>query len=545
MAENQTKQTKYIFVTGGVVSSLGKGIVAASLGRLLESHGLKVAAQKFDPYLNYDAGTMSPYEHGETFVTNDGLETDLDMGHYERFMDIETNYYSNVTRGKINYEIYEKERRGDYDGATVQEIPHVTNLIKEKMRRAAETTDADIVITEIGGTVGDIESQDFMKAISQMKDDLGEENVFYIHASLIIQLSAAGEMKTKPTQHSVEEYSRQTLFRPDMLVLRTTKPVSDGMREKLSMFTNVPKNAIIESRDADVLYEVPLNLHNQGMDEIVLEKFGWNDKFPRTDLADWKKMVDKIKSVEKLPPVEIAIVGKYAALPDAYISIDEALRSAGYKNDVNVKINTINSENVNEENVADLLKNASGVLVPGGFGVRGTEGKIEAIKYARENNVPFFGVCLGMQMASVEFARNVLGLKGANSIEMDPETQYPVIALMDSQKNVTNRGGTLRLGAYPAKILPGTHAYEAYEHKTEISERHRHRFEFNIDFKKQFEDAGFVFSGTSPDDKLMEVVEYPKNRFHVAAQYHPEFLSRPNRPEGLYNEFVQFAAGKK
>lgn len=541
--ENQTNKTKYIFVTGGVVSSLGKGIVAASLGRLLKARGLKVMAQKFDPYLNYDAGTMSPYEHGETFVTNDGLETDLDMGHYERFMDIETNYYSNVTRGKINYEIYEKERRGDYDGATVQEIPHVTNLIKEKMKRAAETSDADIVITEIGGTVGDIESQDFMKAISQMKDDLGEDNVFYIHASLIIQLSAAGEMKTKPTQHSVEEYSRQTLFRPDMLVLRTGKSITDGMRKKLSMFTNVPQTSIIESKDAEVLYEVPLFLHEQNMDEIVLDKFGLSEKYPKVDLRDWKSMIENIKAVEKQAPIEIAIVGKYASLPDAYISVDEAIRAAGFHNGVNIKVNTINSENVDDKNISELLKNASGIMVPGGFGPRGTEGKIEAIKYARENNIPFLGVCLGMQMASVEFARNVLGLKDANSIELDENTKNPIIALMDSQKKITNRGGTLRLGAYPAKLKKGSLAAAAYGNVEEVSQRHRHRFEFNTEYKKQFEDAGFAFSGTSPDDSLMEIVEYPKNRFHVAAQYHPEFLSRPDRPEGLYNEFVKFAAG--
>lgn len=534
-----SKNIKYIFVTGGVVSSLGKGIVAASLGTLFKKRGLKVAVQKFDPYINVDPGTMSPYQHGETFVTADGTETDLDLGHYERFMDIEANKYSNVTTGKIYSEVIAKERRGDYQGRTVQVIPHITNAIKEKMILGAKASKADIIITEIGGTVGDIESQPFIEAARQMKKDVGEDNVYYIHASLIPMLRAAGEMKTKPTQHSVSEL-RSMGIQPDMLVVRTEEPISNEMRQKLAQFTDVDENAVIESLDVDVLYEVPINLHLQKMDDVILKNLAI--KAPQPNLKDWQKMVDNIKKPKST--INISLVGKYSDLPDAYISVNESLRFAGYAIDTAVNIKMIKSEKVTAENVDRILKDADGIVVPGGFGARGTEGKIEAIRYARENNIPFLGICLGMQLASVEFARNVLGLKGANSAELDPKTKYPIIGLMDEQKNITNLGGTLRLGNYPAQLKPGTLTAKAYKNKKQILERHRHRYEFNNQYRKQFEKAGMVFSGTSPDNKLVEIIELPANDFFIAAQYHPEFLSRPNNPEGLYAMFIKYAAKK-
>ncbi|RRG18115.1 CTP synthase [Weissella viridescens] len=527
--------TKYIFVTGGVVSSLGKGIVAASLGRLLKNRGFKIAVQKFDPYINIDPGTMSPYQHGETFVTDDGLETDLDLGHYERFIDINLNKYSNITSGRIYSEVLAKERRGDYNGATVQVIPHITNMLKEKMMRAGETTDADIVITEVGGTVGDIESLPFIEALRQMKREVGEENVFYIHTSLIPYLRAAGEMKTKPTQHSVSEL-RSLGIQPDMLVVRTEQPITDDMRNKLALFTDVDPNAVIESLDVDVLYEVALNMQAQGMDDVVLNKFGL--EAPAADMTDWTNMIEGIKHLSKT--VKIALVGKYADLQDAYISVNEALRAGGYAVDADVEITPINSELITEANVAEMVGYADGIMVPGGFGQRGTEGKIAAIQYARENNVPFLGVCLGMQMASVEFARHVLGYEDANSIELDPETSAPIIALMNDQQEVTNIGGTQRLGLYTNELKPGSQAHELYG-KDEIQQRHRHRYEFNTDYRKQFEDAGMVFSGVSPDDSLMEIIELPENDFFMADQAHPEFQSRPNHPEPLYTGFVSAA----
>jgi len=531
---------KYVFVTGGVVSSLGKGIVAASLGRLLKNRGFKIAVQKFDPYINVDPGTMSPYQHGETFVTDDGLETDLDLGHYERFIDINLNKYSNVTSGRVYSEVLAKERRGDYDGATVQVIPHITNALKEKMMRAAETTDADIVITEVGGTVGDIESLPFIEALRQMKREVGAENVAYIHTSLIPYLRAAGEMKTKPTQHSVAEL-RSLGIQPDMLVVRTEQPITPEMREKLALFTDVAPEAVIESLDVDILYEIALNMQKQGMDDVILKRLGLTAE--PADMTEWTAMIEKIRNLKK--KLKITLVGKYADLQDAYISVNEALRAGGYAVDADVEINAINSEKVNDENVSELLADADGVIVPGGFGARGTEGKISAIQFARENNVPFLGVCLGMQLASVEFARHVLGYDDANSIELNPETSAPVIALMNDQKEVTDRGGTLRLGLYPADLKDGTLTKDIYEGQDEIQERHRHRYEFNIDYRKEFEDAGMVFSGTSPDDRLMEIIELPENDFFVAAQYHPEFLSRPYRPEPLYGAFVKAALDKK
>ncbi|CAK1225764.1 CTP synthase (UTP-ammonia lyase) (PyrG) [Fructobacillus cardui] len=530
------KQTKYIFVTGGVVSSLGKGIVAASLGRLLKNRGLKMAIQKLDPYINVDPGTMSPYQHGETYVTGDGLETDLDMGHYERFMDINTNMYSNVTTGRIYSEVLAKERKGDYHGATVQVIPHITNAIKDKIVKAGESTDADVVIVEVGGTVGDIESLPFIEALRQMKSDFGNENVFYLHTSLIVYLQAAGEAKTKPTQHSVSQL-RSLGIQPDMLVLRTQHPLTDEMKEKLATFTDVNPQAVIESRDVDTLYEIPLNLQAQKMDQVVVDKLKLD--VPEADMTEWKAMVDAIEHPKKA--IHVAVVGKYTDLQDAYISVNEALKHGGYSQDTDVEIAHINSETVTEENLASLLKDMDGIMVPGGFGPRGTEGKIQAIRYARENNIPFLGVCLGMQLASVEFARDVLGYQDANSIELNPETTHPIIALMDDQNQVTDLGGTQRLGFYPTCLLEGTKTAAAYGNKSEVDERHRHRYEFNIKFRDEFEKAGMVFSATSPDNKLMEVIEYPKNDFFIAAQYHPEFISRPNKPEGLYNSFITAA----
>ena len=527
------KQVKYIFVTGGVVSSLGKGIVAASLGRLLKNRGLKLAIQKLDPYINIDPGTMSPYQHGETFVTGDGLETDLDMGHYERFMDINTNMYSNVTTGRIYSEVLAKERRGDYNGGTVQVIPHITDAIKDRMKKAAESTDADVVIVEVGGTVGDIESLPFIEALRQMKSDLGSDNVFYIHTSLIVYLTAAGEAKTKPTQHSVAQL-RSLGIQPDMIVLRTSSPLEDNLKKKISTFTDVDPGAVIESRDVETLYDIPLNLQAQGMDDVVLNKLKVDA--PKADMVAWSEMVENIKHPKKT--VNIALVGKYTDLPDAYISVNEALKHAGYAQDTEVNINHIKSETVTSDNVAALLANADGVMVPGGFGERGTEGKIQAIRYARETNVPFLGVCLGMQLASVEFARHVLGYDDANSTELNPETHAPIIDLMKDQENVENLGGTLRLGLYPAMLTPGTLTAKAYGNVDEIEQRHRHRYEFNTKFRSEFEAAGMIFSATSPDNRLMEVIEYPKNDFFIAAQYHPEFLSRPERPEGLYHDFI-------
>ncbi|WP_367342487.1 CTP synthase [Limosilactobacillus sp.] len=533
--------TKYIFVTGGVVSSLGKGIVAASLGRLLKNRGLKVAIQKFDPYINVDPGTMSPYQHGEVFVTNDGTETDLDLGHYERFIDNDLNKYSNVTTGKIYSEVLHKERRGDYLGHTVQVIPHITNAIKDKIMRAGQSTDAEVVITEIGGTVGDIESQPFMEAIRQMKKEAGADNVLYIHATLVPYLRAAGEMKTKPTQHSVREL-RGLGIQPNILVVRTEKPITEEMRKKIALFCDVDPKAVIESLDVHTLYEIPLNLQKQGFDQLVCDHFGIDA--PEADMREWTEMVHHIEN-DLTKTVRIAMVGKYTNLQDAYISVNEALRHAGYPVNANVKIDHFNSETINDDNVAEKLGKYDGILVPGGFGSRGIEGMISAIKYARENDVPYLGICLGMQTACIEFARDVLGYKDANSTEFNPNTKHNIIDLMADQEDVENMGGTQRLGAYPCKLKPGTVAAAAYGNKKQISERHRHRYEFNNKFRDAMASHGMVFSGTSPDDHLVEVVELPDKKFFVASQYHPEFLSRPNRPEGLFAAFIKAAAQGK
>ncbi|WP_268913891.1 CTP synthase [Lentilactobacillus sp. SPB1-3] len=528
--------TKYIFVTGGVVSSLGKGIVAASLGRLLKNRGLNVTIQKFDPYINLDPGTMNPYQHGEVFVTDDGTETDLDLGHYERFIDNNLNKYSNVTTGKIYDEVLRKERHGDYLGATVQVIPHITGMIKDKIMRAAKTSNADIVITEIGGTVGDIESLPFLEAIRQMKNEVGEENTFYIHTTLIPYLGAAGEMKTKPTQHSVKEL-RGLGIQPNLLVVRSEKPVTDSMKQKISLFCDVKKEAVIESLDVPTLYSIPLRLQEQGMDQQVLDHFGI--QAPVADMEDWKQLEQHVQNLKR--KIKIVLVGKYVGLQDAYISVAEALKHAGYPVDADIDLEMVDAEKVTPENVADFVDHADGILVPGGFGDRGIEGMITSIKYARENDIPFLGICLGMQMASVEFARDVLGYADANSTEMDQNTEHKVIDLMADQADVSDMGGTQRLGAYPCKLKPGTKAAAAYDNAEEISERHRHRYEFNNAYREEMEAHGLVFSGTSPDNHLVEVIEVPTNKFFVAAQYHPEFLSRPNRPEGLFRDFVAAA----
>ncbi|AEH49649.1 CTP synthase [Parageobacillus thermoglucosidasius] len=525
--------TKYIFVTGGVVSSLGKGITAASLGRLLKNRGLNVTIQKFDPYINVDPGTMSPYQHGEVFVTDDGAETDLDLGHYERFIDINLNKYSNVTTGKIYSAVIRKERRGDYLGGTVQVIPHITNEIKERVFRAGQETNADVVITEIGGTVGDIESLPFLEAIRQIKSDVGRDNVMYIHCTLVPYIKAAGEMKTKPTQHSVKEL-RSLGIQPNVIVVRTEMPISQDMKEKIALFCDIDPKAVIEARDADTLYAVPLMLQEQKLDQIVCEHLKLDCK--EADMTEWKTLVEKVRNLSRT--TKIALVGKYVELQDAYISVVEALRHAGYAFDTDIDIKWINSEHVNRENAADLLSDADGILVPGGFGDRGIEGKIEAIRYAREQKVPFLGICLGMQLASIEFARNVVGLKEAHSAEFDPNTPHPIIDLLPEQKDVEDLGGTLRLGLYPCKLLEGTLAYEAYQDEV-IYERHRHRYEFNNQYRQIMEQHGFVFSGTSPDGRLVEIIELKDHPWFVASQFHPEFTSRPTRPQPLFRDFIK------
>lgn len=531
--------TKYIFVTGGVVSSLGKGITAASLGRLLKNRGLKVTIQKFDPYINVDPGTMSPYQHGEVFVTDDGAETDLDLGHYERFIDINLSKYSNVTTGKIYSTVLKKERRGDYLGGTVQVIPHITNEIKERVYRAGRETNADVVITEIGGTVGDIESLPFLEAIRQMKSDIGRDNVMYIHCTLVPYIRAAGELKTKPTQHSVKEL-RSLGIQPNVIVVRTEMPISQDMKDKIALFCDIDEKSVIEARDASNLYEVPLMLQAQNFDQIVCDHLKLNAAQP--DMTEWNALVEKVSSLTG--EVTIGLVGKYVELQDAYISVVESLRHAGYAFDSCIKVKWIDAEKVNASNVNDLLKDVNGVLVPGGFGDRGIEGKIEAIRFAREQKVPFFGICLGMQLASVEYARNVLGLSDANSAEINPDTEHPIIDLLPEQKDIEDLGGTLRLGLYPCKLEEGSLAMKAYEDEL-VYERHRHRYEFNNQFRQQMEEAGFVFSGTSPDGRLVEIVEIKEHPWFVACQFHPEFRSRPTRPQPLFRDFVEASIENK
>ncbi|GFR36547.1 CTP synthase [Thermobrachium celere] len=530
--------TKYIFITGGVASSLGKGITAASLGRLLKSRGLKVSIQKFDPYINIDPGTMSPYQHGEVFVTDDGAETDLDLGHYERFIDENLSKNSNVTTGKIYWSVIQKERKGEYLGGTVQVIPHITNEIKSRVYKVAKENDVDVVITEIGGTVGDIESLPFLEAIRQIKYEVGRENVLFIHVTLVPYLGKAGELKTKPTQHSVKEL-RSIGIQPDIIVCRSERPLSREMKDKIGLFCNIDGESVIQNLDAPTLYEVPLMLHEEGLDDLVIKKLNIDAK--EIDLSEWKAIVERLKNLKH--KVRIALVGKYVELHDAYMSVVEALRHAGIYNDAQVEIDWINACDVDENNYEEILKDADGILVPGGFGDRGIEGKILAIKYARENNVPFLGICLGMQCAVIEFARNVVGLKGANSSEIDPNTPYPVIDLMDEQRDIDEKGGTMRLGLYPCKLKEGTFSFEAYKDEI-IYERHRHRYEFNNEFRSQITKMGMVLAGTSPDDKLVEIVEIPNHKWFVGAQFHPEFKSRPNRPHPLFRDFVKAALNK-
>ena len=527
--------TKYIFVTGGVVSSLGKGITAASLGRLLKNRGLKVTIQKFDPYINVDPGTMSPYQHGEVFVTDDGAETDLDLGHYERFIDINLSKNSNVTTGKIYSSVITKERRGEYLGGTVQVIPHITNEIKDRVFRAGREAQSDVVITEIGGTVGDIESLPFLEAIRQIKSDIGRDNVMYIHVTLIPYLKAAGEVKTKPTQHSVKEL-RSIGIQPNVIVCRTEHTLSEDLKRKIGLFCDIDANAVIECIDADTLYDVPLMMREQGLDDIVVNHLKLNTNAP--DMTEWEAMVQKVKQLKHT--TEIAIVGKYVALHDAYLSIVEALSHAGFACDSEVKIRWVNAEDVYEHNVDELLGGVAGILVPGGFGDRGIEGKIMAIKYAREEKIPFFGICLGMQVAVVEFARNVLGLEGANSSEINPTTNYPVIDLLPEQKDIEDLGGTMRLGLYPCKIASDSLAESCYADEL-VYERHRHRYEFNNAYRDAMEQKGFRISGTSPDGRLVEMIELPDHPWFLAVQFHPEFTSRPNRPQALFREFVKAA----
>ena len=526
---------KYIFVTGGVVSGLGKGITAASLGRLLKQRGLNVTMQKFDPYINVDPGTMSPYQHGEVFVTDDGAETDLDLGHYERFIDENLSQNSNVTTGKIYYSVISKERKGDFLGATVQVIPHITNEIKEKVYRLGRETNADVVITEIGGTVGDIESTPFLEAIRQFGTEVGKDNCIYIHVTLIPYLEKSGEMKSKPTQHSIKELLSLGI-QPDVSVVRSQTPITDDIRSKISLFCNIKDNAVIQNLDAENLYEVPLMLENEGLADVVCEKLRL--KCVKPDLTEWKCMVDRIKNIKG--SVKIALVGKYVALHDAYMSIVESLSHGGYENDVNVDIKWVNSENLTDENTENLLSDCHGILVPGGFGERGVEGKIRAIKYARENDIPYFGICLGMQMMVVEYARNVLGFENAQSSEFDPDTKYPVIDLMPEQKDIDEMGGTMRLGLYPCKVADDSKTIDAYD-EILIYERHRHRYEFNNHFRKDFLKAGLKITGLSPDERLVEIVELPDKKWFIGVQFHPEFKSRPNRSHPLFRDFIKAA----
>lgn len=531
--------TKYIFVTGGVVSSLGKGITAASLGRLLKNRGLKVSIQKFDPYINIDPGTMSPYQHGEVFVTDDGAETDLDLGHYERFIDENLSKNSNVTTGKIYWSVISKERKGDYLGGTVQVIPHITNEIKERVYRVAKEREVDVVITEIGGTVGDIESQPFLEAIRQIKYEVGRENVCFIHVTLVPYLGKSGELKTKPTQHSVKEL-RSIGIQPDIIVCRSEKPISEDMKEKIGLFCNVDSRSVIQNLDAENLYEVPLMLHKEGLDTLLCEKL--NMGCGEIDNSEWISMVEKIKHLSN--NVTIALVGKYVELHDAYISVVEALSHGGFVNDTNVEVKWVNAVDVTAENVNELLKDADGILVPGGFGDRGIQGKIEAIRYARENKVPMFGICLGMQCSVIEFARNIVDFKEANSSEFNAETPYPVIDLMPDQKDIDEKGGTMRLGLYPCKLEKNTKASEAYGEEV-IYERHRHRYEFNNEFRKQLTQAGLTLAGTSPDGRLVEIVELKDHPWFVGVQFHPELKSRPNRPHPLFREFIKASLNNK
>ena len=537
--EGTVKKTKYIFVTGGVVSGLGKGITAASLGRLLKARGLKVAAQKLDPYINVDPGTMSPYQHGEVYVTEDGAETDLDLGHYERLIDEDLNKYSNLTTGKVYWNVLNKERRGEYLGETVQVIPHITNEIKEFIYSVGKKTNADVVITEIGGTTGDIESQPFLEAIRQVGLEVGRENSLYIHVTLVPFLRGSDEHKTKPTQHSVKELQGMGI-NPNIIVLRCDEPLEDNIFKKISLFCNVKPDCVIENMTIPVLYEAPIMLEKNHFSDIVCRELGINAGEP--DLTDWNEMLDRIKNRNK--KVTIGLVGKYVQLHDAYLSVAEALRHAGYVYGARVQIKWIDSETVNNENAAETLAGCDGILVPGGFGNRGIEGMIATARYARTHNVPYLGICLGMQIAVIEFARSVLGLTDANSGEFDENSNHKVIDFMPDQNSEINKGGTMRLGAYPCKIAAGTKMAECYKAE-EIKERHRHRYEFNNDYRNDMTANGLVISGTSPDNHIVETVEVPENDFYVGVQFHPEFKSRPNKAHPLFMGLVKAGLEKQ
>ena len=526
---------KYVFVTGGVVSGLGKGITAASLGRLLKCRGLSVSVKKLDPYLNIDPGTMNPIQHGEVFVTDDGAETDLDLGHYERFIDENLNATSNVTTGKIYWSVINKERRGDYLGKTVQVIPHITNEIKDSIFKVAKETNTDIVITEIGGTVGDIESQPFLEAIRQVKYTVGEENCMYVHVTLLPYISGSHELKTKPTQHSVKEL-RAIGIQPDAIVCRTEVDLTPEGREKIALFCNVDEQAVIQNSTVSTLYEAPLMLEKNGLGRIVCKRLKLECGEP--DLAEWETLIAKIKKIMSSSDcVKIALVGKYVEMRDAYISVAEALRHGGFENDVDICIDWVQSEDLTAENADEVLNGVDGIIVPGGFGDRGIEGKIEAVRYAREHDIPFFGICMGMQMAVIEYARHVVGFADATSSEFK-KTEHCVIDLMPDQKDISKKGGTMRLGLYPCKLKANTKSEQAYGGQALIYERHRHRYEFNNEFRKVLTDHGLELAGTSPDERLVEIIELPKLRWFVGVQFHPELRSRPNRAHPLFRDFI-------
>lgn len=526
---------RYIFVTGGVVSSVGKGISVASIGRILKSRGLSVSLMKLDPYLNVDPGTMSPYQHGEVFVTKDGGETDLDLGHYERFIDTELTRSSNLTAGQVYMSLLAKERRGDFLGGTIQTVPHLTNEIKSKIQALAEETKAEVVVVEVGGTVGDIEGLPFIEAIRQMRNDVGRENVFYIHVTFLPYISATGELKTKPTQHSVKEL-RSIGIQPDAIIGRTDNPVSPAVKDKIALFCDVPKEAVIPVLTVPNVYEVPLVFEEAGLGDLLVRSLGLGQR--SRDLREWGEMVARMKEPHESLP--IAVVGKYVDLPDSYISVKEALKHAGVQEERDLEIVWVHSEEVERVGPHPLLKQVSGIVVPGGFGPRGVEGMMETARYARENGIPYLGLCLGMQVMVTEFARNVVGLRDANSTEFERNTPYPVIDIMPEQRGVTDKGGTMRLGSYPCKLMPGTKAHRAYGVDM-VEERHRHRYEFNNAYREPLESAGLLASGVSPDGELVEISEVVDHPFMVGVQFHPEFRSRPNRPHPLFVEFIATA----
>ncbi|UCF19554.1 MAG: CTP synthase [Gemmatimonadota bacterium] len=534
----RSRPSKMIFITGGVVSSLGKGIAAASLGRLLVERGLAVTIQKFDPYINVDPGTLSPFQHGEVYVTDDGAETDLDLGHYERFIEESLSQANNVTTGRIYQNVITKERRGEYLGSTVQVIPHITDEIKAAVRRL--TPNHDVVITEIGGTVGDIESLPFLEAIRQLRGDVGRENTLFIHLTLIPYMAAAGELKTKPTQHSVRELMEIGIM-PDILICRTEHELTEEMRRKIALFCNVKSEAVIEARDAETIYEVPLIFHAQNLDRIVVDKLGLD--VPDPDLSGWRALVERVKNPTR-GSVRIAVVGKYTELVDSYKSIQEALLHGGIANDVRVNVDWLSSEDIKGPEDANRLSEYDGLLVPGGFGVRGVEGMVRAVHWARENRLPFFGICLGLQSAIIEFARNICNLEGSHSREFAPECSDPVVSLLDSQRKITDMGGTMRLGAYPCQLAPGSRAEQIYG-KSEISERHRHRYEVNNEYREVLSQNGLNLSGLSPDGLLVEIIELPDHPWFVATQFHPELKSRPVHPHPLFASFIEAALRRR